>query len=161
MNKVALIFGSLVASIIFYFGSGVAIASIIQCQDESCFIEQAANCNKNTSFLTPKIAGAQVRYSIMGPYKSGCDVRMSYTQHPDPEWVGLSVGFVIESDGFVKVPCLTRRPVLLKKHLTFSRSRLRPHPRLVVLMWWTTARPCTRCRKVESGVMSRAMVNGP
>jgi len=99
MNKVALIFGSLVASIIFYFGSGVAIASIIQCQDESCFIEQAANCNKNTSFLTPKIAGAQVRYSIMGPYKSGCDVRMSYTQHPDPEWVGLSMGFVIDPGG--------------------------------------------------------------
>ena len=64
MNNISLIFGSLLVGSILYLNSGVAMASIIQCQDESCFIEQAAECNKNTSFLTPKIAGAQIHYSI-------------------------------------------------------------------------------------------------
>jgi len=99
MKNIALTLNCLLATAIIYLGSDVANASIIQCDDESCFIEQAADCNKNTSFLTPGIAGAQVRYSIMGVYKGRCDIRMTYTQHPDPEWVDLSMGFAINPKG--------------------------------------------------------------
>ena len=96
MNKITKF---LVTFIVLCPGMKYAIAAVTVCDDEACFIEQAADCKKNTSFLTAKIAGAQVRYSIAGIYKGRCDIRMSYTQHPDPEWVDLSMGFVIDPEG--------------------------------------------------------------
>jgi len=99
VNKIITLLSGMVVSSILYLHIGVAVASTIQCQDESCFIEQAADCNKNTSFLTPQIAGAQVRYSIIGPYEGGCDLVMAYTQHPNPEWVGAPLMFTIDPEG--------------------------------------------------------------
>jgi len=99
MNRFVFVLNCLFTSFIIYLGCGVAAAAIIECKDESCFIEQAANCEKNTSFLTPRIAGAQVRYSIMGSYKGGCNINMSYTKNPNPEWVGLSLWFIIDPGG--------------------------------------------------------------
>ena len=96
MNKITIILATFV---IMYPVTEDAIAAVTVCDDEACFIEQAANCKKNTSFLTTKIAGAQVRYSITGTYKGRCDIEMSYTQHPDPEWVHLSLRFVIDPEG--------------------------------------------------------------
>ena len=96
MNRITFIF---VTFVIMCPGMENAIAAVTDCDDEACFIEQAADCKKNTRFLTAKFAGAQVRYSIMGAYKGRCDIRMVYTQHPDPEWVDLSMGFVIDPEG--------------------------------------------------------------
>jgi len=96
MNRITII---LITFVIMCSGMGDAIAAVTVCDDEACFIKQAADCKKNTSFTTARIAGAQVRYSIMGTYKGRCDIRMSYTQHPDPEWVDLSMGFVIDPEG--------------------------------------------------------------
>jgi len=99
MNRFAFVLNCLFTSFIICLGCGVAAAAIIECKDKSCFIEQAANCEKNTSFLTPRIAGGQVRYSIMGPYKGGCDINMNYTRNPNPDWVGLTLRFVIDPGG--------------------------------------------------------------
>lgn len=99
MNRFVFVLNCLFISFIIDLGGGVAAAAIIECKDESCFIKQAANCEKNTSFLTPRIAGAQVRYSILGPHKDGCDISMNYTKNPNPDWVGLTLWFVIDPGG--------------------------------------------------------------
>jgi len=99
MNRFVFVLNCLFIIFIIDLGCGDAAAATIECKDESCFIKQAANCEKNTSFLTPRIAGAQVRYSIMGPHKGGCNIKMNYTKNPNPDWVGLSLRFIIDPGG--------------------------------------------------------------
>ena len=87
MNKNTFILASLLAATI-YLDSKEALAAVKSCQDETCFAEQIANCNSGVNYLTPAVAGAQVRYSIIGPHDGDCDLVMAYTQHPNPAWVG-------------------------------------------------------------------------
>ena len=99
MNKSTFILSCLLAIAIIYLDSGQAIADVTNCQDESCFAEQVADCNMNVNYLTPEIAGAQVRYSIIGPFEGNCDLVMAYTKHPNPDWVGAPLMFTIDPDG--------------------------------------------------------------
>lgn len=80
-------------------GVGDVVAAVESCKDESCFTQRAADCKANTSYLTPKIAGAQVRYTILRRFKEDCDIAMTYTQHPNPDWIDKSLMFVIDPDG--------------------------------------------------------------
>lgn len=98
MNKNMFVLASLLAATI-YLDSEEALAAVNNCQDETCFAGQIADCNAGVNYLTPAIAGAQVRYSIIGPYEGDCDLVMAYTQHPDPEWVGAPLMFTIDPNG--------------------------------------------------------------
>ncbi len=98
MNKNTFILASLLAATI-YLDSMEALAGVKSCQDETCFAEQIANCNSGVNYLTPAVAGAQVRYSIIGPHDGDCDLVMAYTQHPNPAWVGSPLMFTIDPNG--------------------------------------------------------------
>ncbi len=98
MHKNTIVLASLLAASI-YLDSEEALAAVITCQDETCFAGQIADCNAGMNYLTPAIAGAQVRYSIIGPYEGDCDLVMAYTQHPNPEWVGAPLMFTIDPNG--------------------------------------------------------------
>ena len=76
-----------------------AIAAVVICQDEACFALRAADCKAATQYTTPEIAGAQVRYSILGSHKNFCDIDMVYTQHPNPNWMHKPLLFTIDADG--------------------------------------------------------------
>ncbi len=98
MNKNTLILASILAATINLVG-GEALAAVTTCQDETCYARQIADCNAGANYLTATIAGAQVRYSIIGPHDGGCDLVMAYTKHPNPEWVGAPLMFTIDPNG--------------------------------------------------------------
>jgi hypothetical protein len=75
------------------------IAAGKACQDETCFADQVTDCNTGSTYDTPVIAGARARYSIIGPHKSGCEILMTYTLHPDPEQLDMPWIFVIDPGG--------------------------------------------------------------
>ena len=69
------------------------------CREETCFADQIADCKPGSTYTTPVIAEAQARYSIVGPHKSGCDINMTFMQHPNSDWVGKPLLFVIDPGG--------------------------------------------------------------
>jgi hypothetical protein len=98
MNKNALMLASLLATTI-SLDCEEALATPNTCRDETCFAGQIADCDAGANYLTAAIAGAQVRYSIIGPLDGRCDLVMAYTQHPNPEWVGTPLMFSIDPNG--------------------------------------------------------------
>jgi hypothetical protein len=99
MNKFTPALTLLFATILFCLNPNKALAEVVHCEDESCFAKQASACKANTSYLTPIIAGAQVRYDIVGRLKDSCDIFMTYTQHPNPDWTDKPLMFSINPDG--------------------------------------------------------------
>jgi hypothetical protein len=99
MSKLTVPLAVTLAAMLFCLNADEAIAAGKTCRDESCFARQVAACDQPSTYTTPVIAEAQVRYTIFGSFQGGCDIEMRYVQHPNPDWVDNPMLFSIDPEG--------------------------------------------------------------
>lgn len=79
------------------------VTTKISCGGESCLNEALLECNAGTTAEFKLTESVTYKYEVMGSKEGGCEVKLSFIAHPNPDWQGKTMNCIYNrTKGFVE-----------------------------------------------------------